>query len=71
MRFSLGFSPCPNDTYIFYALVNQVIDTKGIAFDPYIADVEELNLQAFPERSANVFGEKGAMLRLLILQIFL
>ena len=40
---SLGFSPCPNDTFIFYALVNQVIDTCGIDFELHIEDVETLN----------------------------
>ncbi len=40
---SIGFSPCPNDTFIFYALVNKKIDTKGIDFSPVIEDVETLN----------------------------
>ena len=40
---SLGFSPCPNDTYIFYALANKRIDTKGLDFNPLIEDVETLN----------------------------
>ncbi len=40
---SLGFSPCPNDTFIFYALVNRVIDTCGIDFELHIEDVETLN----------------------------
>jgi len=44
MRISLGFSPCPNDTFMFDALVNQKIDTQGFEFEPKIADVEELNL---------------------------
>ncbi len=42
----IGFSPCPNDTFIFDALINQKIDTQGLVFEPFIADVEELNLQA-------------------------
>ncbi len=42
----IGFSPCPNDTFIFYALLHHKIDTKGISFTPYIADVEELNQKA-------------------------
>jgi len=44
MRISLGFSPCPNDTFMFDALINQKIDTQGFEFIPKIADVEELNL---------------------------
>lgn len=43
MKISLGFSPCPNDTYIFDALVNGKIDTKGLEFDVYLEDVQTLN----------------------------
>jgi 1,4-dihydroxy-6-naphthoate synthase len=43
MHFSLGFSPCPNDTFIFDALVNNKIDTKGFSFDAQLEDVETLN----------------------------
>lgn len=41
--FTIGFSPCPNDTFIFDALVNQKIDTEGIIFDVHLEDVETLN----------------------------
>lgn len=44
---SLGFSPCPNDTFIFDAMVHQKIDTQGLLFDYILADVEELNRKAF------------------------
>jgi len=47
MKLTLGFSPCPNDTYIFDALVNHKIDTEGLEFDYVMADVEELNRMAF------------------------
>lgn len=47
MKLTLGFSPCPNDTFIFDALVNGRIDTEGIEFDYFLADVEELNRKAF------------------------
>lgn len=47
MRLTLGFSPCPNDTFIFDALINGKLDTFGIDFDVVIADVEELNRRAF------------------------
>ncbi len=43
MNFTLGFSPCPNDTFIFDALVNHKIDTQGISFDVRLEDVETLN----------------------------
>ena len=42
-RFSLGFSPCPNDTFIFDALVNGKIDTGPFQFEPRLEDVETLN----------------------------
>ncbi|HEX2847920.1 MAG TPA: 1,4-dihydroxy-6-naphthoate synthase [Chitinophagaceae bacterium] len=43
MKLSLGFSPCPNDTFIFDALVNKKIDTEGLEFEPVLEDVETLN----------------------------
>ena len=43
MKLTLGFSPCPNDTFIFDALVNQKIDTEGFKFDVILEDVETLN----------------------------
>ncbi|MEP6701000.1 MAG: 1,4-dihydroxy-6-naphthoate synthase [Bacteroidota bacterium] len=43
MKLTLGFSPCPNDTFIFDALVNKKIDTGDFEFDPVLADVETLN----------------------------
>lgn len=47
MKLSLGFSPCPNDTFIFDAMIHGKIDTEGLEFEPFIADVEELNQKAF------------------------
>lgn len=46
MTLTLGFSPCPNDTFIFDALVNGKIDTGGISFDVVLEDVQTLNLWA-------------------------
>ncbi|HTR30524.1 MAG TPA: 1,4-dihydroxy-6-naphthoate synthase [Puia sp.] len=43
MTLTLGFSPCPNDTFIFDALVNKKIDTEGLDFDVRLEDVETLN----------------------------
>jgi 1,4-dihydroxy-6-naphthoate synthase len=47
MKLTLGFSPCPNDTFIFDALVNKRINTRGYEFKLHLADVEELNKLAF------------------------
>jgi 1,4-dihydroxy-6-naphthoate synthase len=43
MKLTLGFSPCPNDTFIFDALVNKKIDTDDFDFDVILEDVETLN----------------------------
>lgn len=43
MNLTLGFSPCPNDTFIFDALVNHKIDTDGLEFETVLQDVETLN----------------------------
>lgn len=46
-KITLGYSPCPNDTFIFDAMVHQKIDTEGLEFEVTLADVEELNHKAF------------------------
>ncbi|MES2828939.1 MAG: 1,4-dihydroxy-6-naphthoate synthase [Bacteroidota bacterium] len=46
MELSLGFSPCPNDTFIFDALIHQKIDTEGLEFKVTFDDVETLNQKA-------------------------
>jgi 1,4-dihydroxy-6-naphthoate synthase len=43
MTFTLGFSPCPNDTFIFDALVNKKINTGDFHFNVRLEDVETLN----------------------------
>ncbi|MFA6712939.1 MAG: MqnA/MqnD/SBP family protein, partial [Bacteroidales bacterium] len=43
MRVKLAYSPCPNDTFMFHALINGLVDTEGIEFDVTLADVEVLN----------------------------
>lgn len=43
MKLSLGFSPCPNDTFIFDALVNEKIDLEGLEFDVVLEDIQTLN----------------------------
>jgi len=47
MKLSLAYSPCPNDTFIFDAMVHGKIDTEGLEFEVVHADVEELNRRAF------------------------
>ena len=47
MKLTLGFSPCPNDTFIFDALVHHKIDTEGLEFEVVFGDVEQLNKWAF------------------------
>jgi len=46
MLIRLAFSPCPNDTFMFYALVHHKIDTEGFTFDLEIEDIHELNQRA-------------------------
>src|SRR5690349_6635674 len=53
MKLTLGFSPCPNDTFIFDALVNGKIDTEGISFEPVLEDIETLNKWA-PQKSLDI-----------------
>lgn len=43
---TIGYSPCPNDTFIFDAMVHGKIDTEGLTFTPYLEDVETLNRKA-------------------------
>jgi len=43
MKLTLGFSPCPNDTFIFDALVNRKISPEGLEFETVLEDVETLN----------------------------
>lgn len=50
MTLTLGFSPCPNDTFIFDALVNKKIDTEGLEFEAQLEDVQTLNQWALQDR---------------------
>ena len=47
MKLTLGFSPCPNDTFIFDAMIHHKIDTEGLEFEVQYEDVETLNQRAF------------------------
>ena len=50
MKLSLGFSPCPNDTFIFDALVNRKIDTGDFSFEVVLEDVQTLNKWALDKK---------------------
>lgn len=54
MKITLGFSPCPNDTYMFAALVNGWIDPQGLDFDIRMTDVETLNEWAGTENPGRI-----------------
>ena len=45
-NYSLAYSPCPNDTFIFKGIAQHLIDLKGYVFDIELEDVETLNLKA-------------------------
>lgn len=47
MKLTLGYSPCPNDTFIFDAMIHHRIDTEGLEFEVQLGDVEQLNQKAF------------------------
>lgn len=46
----VGYSPCPNDTFIFHALITGRVATPGITWRPVLEDVETLNRWAFDGR---------------------
>jgi len=48
-KLTLGYSPCPNDTFIFDAMVHGKVETEGIEFEVVLGDVEELNDKAFKQ----------------------
>lgn len=43
MQLTIGFSPCPNDTFIFDALIHHKINTEGLQFKFVLEDVQTLN----------------------------
>ena len=61
---SLAFSPCPNDTFIFHALLHKLVDTGDYSFSTKIDDVEALNTAAFAGRFQVTKLSSGAYLRL-------
>lgn len=46
----LAFSPCPNDTFIFHAMIHGLVDTGDYKFMPHLYDVEALNEFSFSEK---------------------
>ncbi|MDQ4130881.1 MAG: 1,4-dihydroxy-6-naphthoate synthase [Actinomycetota bacterium] len=46
----LGFSPCPNDTFMFHALTHGLVESPGFIAEPVLADVETLNRWALEGR---------------------
>ena len=50
MKLTIGFSPCPNDTFIFDALINKKIDTEGFEFEALLEDVQTLNVWAISKK---------------------
>ena len=65
MKLSIGFSPCPNDTFIFDALVNAKIDTGEFTFEPVLEDVQTLNKWAI-EKKLDISKISYGVLPLLI-----
>jgi 1,4-dihydroxy-6-naphthoate synthase len=51
MKLSLGFSPCPNDCFMFDAIVNGRVDCEGLDFTAHLADIEALNTAALAGRA--------------------
>lgn len=48
--YNIAISPCPNDTFVFYALINNKIPMHGISLNFHFFDIEELNLGAINQQ---------------------
>jgi 1,4-dihydroxy-6-naphthoate synthase len=46
LKLTIGYSPCPNDCFIFDALIHGKVDTEGLQFEVLLEDVETLNKKA-------------------------
>jgi 1,4-dihydroxy-6-naphthoate synthase len=62
---TLGYSPCPNDTFLFHALVHGAVETPGLRFLPRLEDVETLNRRAAAGELDVTKVSYGAVPRLL------
>lgn len=49
-KIDMGFSTCPNDTFIFHAMLHSCIDTGSFNFVHHMFDVEELNRKAYEKK---------------------
>lgn len=70
MRLTLGFSPCPNDTFIFDALIHKKIDTGELEFEAVLEDVQTLNegaIQGWLDITKISYGVLPSVLREYIL----
>ncbi len=65
MKYTIGFSPCPNDTFIFDALVNGKIDIGHVEFEVVMEDVETLNRMALAEKLDITKISYGVLSRIL------
>ena len=50
MKFSIAYSSCPNDAFIFHAMTHDLVDLSGFKFQSHIMDIDELNKSAFQEK---------------------
>ncbi len=46
MKLKIAYSPCPNDTFAFHAMVHSLIDCEGLSFETTLPDIENLNKSA-------------------------
>lgn len=61
MSIKLSISPCPNDTFMFDAIINRRIDLKGLDIEVEYHDIEVLNSHAM-ERRADITKCSTALL---------
>ncbi len=54
MHLTLNISPCPNDTFMFDALINGRIDTRGLRFEVTFADIEDLNRRVTTDSAPDI-----------------
>ena len=54
----LGFSPCPNDTFMFDALVTGKVEVEDVAFAPELLDIQELNRRALGLGETQALGQR-------------
>lgn len=66
MKLSLGISPCPNDTFIFDAMLHGKVDTEGLKFEYQLEDVETLNKMAMTGDLDLTKVSYGALARVLV-----